>query len=104
MVEGQMKLITATPYTLAVRPATRGWEVVCPPGPLADLLACMAEDLGAGNGNGPRQEQIGDHRFQVIPLTDRLDRALVDLVDALIDLRYETNRVQLELFSLEELP
>ena len=98
-----MKILLTDPYILAVRPATRGYEIVCQTGPLATLFAGLARDLGATNGDGPRIEEIGGRTFEVIPLTNALDSAVVQLVDALITLRYESGQVQLQLFSLEEL-
>lgn len=97
-----MKILMSKPF-LAVRPANKGWEIICKPGPMADLFGGLARDLGAINGDGPRQEEINKHLIEIIPLTNELDEILVRFVDALIDLRYETGRVQLELFSTENL-
>ena len=96
-----MKIITV-PYkdadhTLAVRSGQPHWEILCSPGPLAELLRHLAQEPGA-----LRTELIDGQCFAIIPLTPALDAALVNLVDTLITLRYETGRVQLELFSLQE--
>lgn len=97
-----MKILLRHPYTLAVRPAERGWEILCQTGPLSALFSGMARDLGATNGQSPRTEQIGGRTFTVVPLTEALDEAVARLIDALIDLRYESGRVQLELFVPED--
>lgn len=96
-----MKIITvpcenAGP-TVAVRPGRPYWDILCSPGPLAELLQHLAQEPGA-----LRTELIDGQCFAIIPLTPALDAALVNLVDTLITLRYETGRVQLELFSLKE--
>lgn len=97
-----MKTILVRPYMLAVRPAEHGWEILCQTGPLSALFSGLARDLGSTNGQSPRTEQVGGRMFTVVPLTENLDEALARLVDALIDLRYESGRVQLELFAPED--
>jgi len=97
-----MKTLLTHPYLLAVRPAERGWEALCQTGPLSALFSGLARDLGSTNGQSPRTEEIGGRVFTVVPLTEALDEALVRLVDALIDLRYESGRVQMDLFSAED--
>ncbi len=96
--EQPAKILSRQPYTLAVRRRTeRGWDVLCPPGPLAELLAEM------GAASRPLQtQQVGGAPLVVIPLTAELDQAVQELVDALITLRYETEHVQLRLFDPEE--
>jgi hypothetical protein len=89
----------ASPY-LAVRPAERGWEIVCQPGPLDLMFRGLARNNG---GDFSRREQIDGHTMIVVPMTAGLDTALVTLIDALINLRYETGQVQLELFSSEDI-
>ena len=95
--EEPAKVLSRLPYTLAVRRQTeRGWDVLCFPGPLADLLA----DLAAVSR--PLQTQPVDGiPLAVIPLTVELDQAIQELVDSLITLRYETEQVQLRLFDPE---
>lgn len=92
-----MKILLADPL-LAVHPVdgAGGWRVVCRPGPLADLLIRLAGPA-ATNGHSPRYGTMGGQPVVAIPLTDDLDRALVELVDALITLRYETGQVQFTL-------
>ncbi len=93
--EQSAKVLSRSPYTLAVRRRTgRGWDVLCPPGPLAELLA----ELGAASRPLETQEVDGTP-LVVIPLTAELDQAVQELVDALITLRYETEHVQLRLFD-----
>ena len=89
------KVLARLPYTLAVRRrAERGWDVLCLPGPLAEMLADLAV------ASRPLQTQPVDGMpLVVIPLTAELDRAVQELVDALITLRYETEQVQLRLFD-----
>ena len=93
--EEPAKVLSGLPCTLAVRRRTeRGWDVLCLPGPLAELLA----DLAAVSR--PLQTQPVDGiSLVVIPLTVELDQAIQELVDALITLRYETEQVQLRLFD-----
>lgn len=96
-----MKIITVpckdAGHTLAARPGEPYWEILCSPGPLAELLHQLGQETEA-----LRTELIDGQPFAIIPLTPTLDAALVNLVDTLITLRYETGRVQLELFCLEE--
>ena len=91
------KVLARLPYTLAVRRRTeRGWDVLCLPGPLAELLADLA------SVSHPLQTQPVDGvPLVVIPLTVELDQAIQELVDSLITLRYETEQVQLRLFDPE---
>jgi hypothetical protein len=91
-----MKILTSIPF-LAVRPGHPDWQILCEPGPLAQLLQQLA-----GLNNPIPTEQVGERTLAVIALTPTLDAALVELVDTLITLRYETGRVQLELFSGEQ--
>lgn len=87
-----MKTISASPQQyLAVRPGSPHWEILCTPGPLANLLHHLA--------GFPGLVPVEETGLAVIPLTPELDAGLVHLVDSFIDLRYETGRVQLELFA-----
>lgn len=92
-----MKTITATPHKLAVRQGPAGYEILCTPGALATFLYRLSQDAVP-----LRVEWAEGQYLNVIPYTSALDIALVGLVDDLITLRYEAGRVQLELFSLEE--
>ena len=93
--EQPAKILSRQPYILAVRRRVeRGWDVLCPPGPLAELLA----ELSAASSPLETQEVDGTP-LVVIPLTAELDQAVQELVDALITLRYETEHVQLRLFD-----
>lgn len=94
-----MRTLMTLPY-LAVRPAERGWEIVCEPGPLDLMFRGLARDNG---GDFSWQERIGGHTVTVIPITIGLDAVLITLIDALITLRYETGRVQFTLFSPEDI-
>ncbi len=95
--EQPAKILSRQPYILAVRRrAERGWDVLCPAGPLAELLA----ELSAASRPLETQE-VGRTPLVVIPLTAELDQAVQELVDALITLRYETEHVQLRLFDPE---
>lgn len=64
-----------------------GWAVESS-GAMTQVLAGMA---GA---------PIGDDG--TVPYTRQLDRAVVELIDALIHLRYDAGRVRLPLFDIEE--
>jgi hypothetical protein len=92
-----VKMISTHPYPLAVRPANRGWEILCAPGPLAQLLSQLAPVAQ------PETVSVEGQTMLIIPLTTALDGALERLVNTLINLRYDAGRVQLELFSEEEL-
>jgi len=91
------KVLSGLPYTLAVRRRTeRGWDVLCLPGPLAELLADLA-----GVSRPLQVQPVDGISLAVIPLTVELDQSIQELVDALITLRYETEQVQLRLFDPE---
>jgi len=85
--------------TLEAKLGPQGWQVACPPGPLADLLAQLAA------GRRPDLETARNEREDtaLIPYTQALDEAIVDLVDALVTVRYDAGQVQLRLFSEEGL-
>jgi len=70
----------------------QGWMVQCASGPLADAFAHMA---GVGT---PTVDAEGG---ALILYTRQLDRRIIRLVDALIHLRYDANRVKLALFEAE---
>lgn len=96
-------VFASSSFRLGVRPGSPHWQILCTPGPLATLFHHLAHP---STGTGPANledpvpvEEIGGHSFAVIPLTPELDEALAGLVDTFIDLRYETGRVQLELFA-----
>ena len=82
---------------LTVRPGARHWEILCPPGDLARLFTRLSQ-ASSGSAN---EEVVNGQPMAVIPMTSELDEGIEKLVDALITLRYETGRVQLELFSTE---
>lgn len=90
-----MKVISTHPCPLAVRLTPGGWEILCPSGPMAQLLSQLAEV------SQPPSTVIDGQTIAIIPLTPALDSALESLVNTLINLRYDTGRVQLELFSEE---
>jgi len=92
-----VKMISRQPCSLAVRPAIHGWEVLCAPGPLAQLLGQLAPI------SEPETTLVDGQPMLIIPLTSALDSALENLVNTLINLRYDAGRVQLELFSEEEI-
>lgn len=69
----------------------QGWLVQCDPGPLAEVFAHMA---GA--------EATVRDGTAFIPYTRRLDQCVIGLVDALIHLRYDANRVRLTLADAME--
>lgn len=84
-------------HALAVRPCQPYWEILCSPGPMAHLFYDLAQET-----TPMRTELVEGKPLAIISLTPTLDAALVNLVDILITLRYETGQVQLELFSLKE--
>lgn len=86
--QGQM----IEPYILEVRPVDHGWEILCPPGPLAQLLLNVSGAL-------TQTERRGANPYLVIPLTADLDRSITEIIHALIDLRYRTGQVQFELWG-----
>lgn len=90
-----MKIITTQSCPIGVRLTPQGWQVLCPPGPMARLLCQLAEIAE------PQSILIDGERMLLISLTATLDTALKSLVNTLIKLRYDTGRVQLELFSEE---
>jgi hypothetical protein len=92
-----VKMITRQPCSLAVRPTAHGWEVLCAPGPLAQLLSQLAPI------SQPDTTVVDGQPMLIIPLTSALDSALENLVNTLINLRYDAGRVQLELFGEEEI-
>jgi hypothetical protein len=92
-----LNTITASPsFRLGVRPGSPHWQILCTPGHLATLFQHLAQ-LPAPIP----VEEVQGHSLACIPLTPELDRALVHLVDTLIDLRYQSGKVQLELFAPE---
>lgn len=94
-----MTTIATSPISVSVRLGESGWEVLTPPGPLAQLLHRLSGNMASGIP----VEEIDGSAMAVIPYTDALDAALHGLVDALISLRYATGRVQLALFAPEEI-
>ncbi len=90
-----MKIISTKPCPIGVRLSSNGWEVLCPPGPLGQLLSQLAQ------APEPPSTLIDGQAMLQIPMTAALDEALESLVNTLIKLRYDTGRVQLELFSQE---
>lgn len=83
---------------LQVRQGMTGWEVLCPPGNLAQFL----NHLSLTN-KSVTVENVGGQAMAVIPMTVALDQALVSLVDMFITLRYDAGNVQLRLFSTEDI-
>ena len=94
------RVATVASHAIGVRPMDQGWELLCTPGPLSWLFFELA---GADSQATLKREAVEGQMLEVVPLTPALDQALAQLVDALIGLRYETGRVQLELFATEEL-
>jgi len=90
-----VKIISTQPCPIGVRLKPNGWQVLCPPGPLAQLLSQLAQVPD------PPSTLIDVQPMLQIPMTSALDTALENLVNTLIKLRYDTGRVQLELFSEE---
>lgn len=72
----------------------QGWMVQLPPGPLADALAHLS---------GQPQPILDTNGIALIPYTRQLDQYIVGLVDALIHLRYDANRVSLTLADAAEM-
>jgi hypothetical protein len=84
---------------LIVRPGgPAGWEILCPPGPLAQLLGQLSRE---DESQEPTATHSGQPPLLVIAFTSALDSALTELIDALISVRYEAGRVQLTLFGQE---
>jgi len=71
-----------------------GWGVQWSAGPLADAIAHLAGHQPVIHANGA---------VATIPYTQQLDRYIVGLVDALIHLRYDANRVKLTLADAIEM-
>jgi len=69
-----------------------GWEVQCAIGPLADAIAHLAG-----------QPVVKAKGVATIAYTKQLDQYIVGLVDALIHLRYDANRVKLTLADAVEM-
>lgn len=90
-----MKIISTQPSPIGIRLNSSGWEILCPPGPLGQLLCQLAQVPE------PPSSLIEGQTMLQIPMTSALDEALESLVNTLIKLRYDTGRVQLELFSEE---
>lgn len=90
-----VKLISTKPYPIGVCLNANGWEILCPPGPLGQLFSELAQVPE------PPSTMIDGQTMLHIPMTAALDEALESLVNTLIKLRYDTGRVQLELFSEE---
>jgi len=100
-----VKTLLVDPF-LAVERADRGWFVLCDPGPMAIMLSALAGEPGRDctifiQGQGDAEPV---RRVVAIPYSDKLDDALIRLIDALISLRYATGQVQfrLQLKELEE--
>jgi len=90
-----VKIISTQPCPIGVRLNSNGWEILCPPSPLGQLLSQLAQV------SEPPSIRIDGQTMLQIPMTSALDEALESLVNTLIKLRYDTGRVQLELFSEE---
>jgi hypothetical protein len=90
-----VKIISTQPCPIAVRLNSNGWEILCPPGPFGQLLSQLAQV------SEPPSVLVDGQTMLQIPMTSALDEALENLVNTLIKLRYDTGRVQLELFSEE---
>lgn len=99
-----MKIITTVPYTVVTRLGRDSWEVLCTPGPLANMFRELA-GLTLDHAEPIEEITIGDTQqsLSVIPLTKSLDEAITILVDTFIEMRYSTNQVQLKLFTDEEI-
>jgi hypothetical protein len=65
-----VKMITRQPCSLAVRPTPHGWEVLCAPGPLAQLFSHLASI------SQPDTTVVDGKPMLIIPLTCALDSAL----------------------------
>lgn len=90
-----MKVISTHPCPLAVRLTPDGWQILTPPGSMAELLSQLAQVSQL------QSTLVDGQTMVIIPLTRDLDSALESLINTLINLRYDTGRVQLELFSEE---
>ena len=90
-----VKIISTQPCPIGVKFNSNGWEILCPPGPLGQLLSQLAQVPE------PPSVLIGGQMMLQIPMTSALDEALESLVNTLIKLRYDTGRVLVELFSEE---
>jgi len=93
-----MQKISDSPFSMTLRLSDAGWEVLTPPGPQVQLL----HRLSGKADTGIPVKEIDGFAMAVIPYTNALDAALQALVDTFISLRYATGRVQLELFTAEE--
>lgn len=89
-----MKLITYAPHELSVFLDENGWNIQCiTPSPLADLFNAITPTeqistvMQAGN------------TYNNYPVTAQLDEHIKSIIDMLTAVRYETNRIQLPLFT-----
>ena len=76
-------------YHLEIQPRDGGWEISCPPGPLAAFL------LAAAPPETIKQRGPGI----IVQFSSDLDRQISCMIQTLIDLRYQTGRVQLEIWG-----
>lgn len=76
-------------YSLEIRAVNGGWEILCPPGPLAQFL------LSAAPPATIKQRGL----YVIVEISAELDREIMRMIQALIDLRYRTGQVQLELWT-----
>jgi hypothetical protein len=76
-------------YPLEIRAVDGGWEISCPPGPLAEFLLSAAPQATIKQ-RGP---------YVIVQFSAELDREILRMIQALIDLRYRTGQVQLELWG-----
>lgn len=93
-VKGSLLMEHVESYSLEVRPVDGRWEILCPPGPLAQFLLSAAYSPQSG-----KTEYRGGDPYVIIRFTADLDREIVRMIQTLIDLRYQTGRVQLELWA-----
>jgi len=87
-----MKKITHPPHTLYVRIGENGWQILCQTNsPLSQLFTALTPCL--------QQEEINQITYNIYPVTNNLDNNIKTILDMLTAIRYQTNQVQLPLFT-----
>jgi hypothetical protein len=89
-------LLTTIPFPISLRRTPTGTDILCPPGPFAQFLHSInGRPLPPPRANPERRPP----RWETIPYTDELDSVLIQLIDALIAMRYESGSVSIILID-----
>ena len=89
-------LLTTTPLPISLRRTPTGTDILCPPGPFAQFLYSLT---GRPQPPARSNPECRPPRWEAIPYTAELDRALMGIIDALIAMRYESGSVSLTLLD-----